>query len=118
MALANGRKLESTDVRAIFESLHEGKPPPPDLEFSIVPVGPSGLRLSPPAHEFPGTINEQHHDNYSMLFNITNPLSFLLSLVLGIGYIIMLQMAYMCCYAQRARISNNNNVTPLRFRNI
>ena len=55
MAEGNIRRLEPEDVRAIFESLHEGKPPPPDLEFNIVPVGPSGLRLSPPPHEYPGT---------------------------------------------------------------
>jgi len=46
------RKLESEDVRAIFESLHDKKPPPPGLKFQIVPVGPEGLRLSPPTYTF------------------------------------------------------------------
>jgi len=58
MAEVNSRRLEPRDVRAIFESLHEGKPAPPNLKFQIVPVGPNGLRLSPPSHEFPGTIDE------------------------------------------------------------
>jgi len=46
------RKLENEDVRAIFESLHDKKPPPPGLKFQIVPVGPEGLRLSPPTYTF------------------------------------------------------------------
>ena len=48
------RKLENDDVRAIFESLHDNKPPPPGLNFRIVPVDSDGLRLSPPAHEYEG----------------------------------------------------------------
>jgi len=49
------RKLDNEDVRAIFESLHDKKPPPPGLKFQIVPVGPEGLRLSPPTYAFDGT---------------------------------------------------------------
>ena len=49
------RRLSDEDVRAIFESLHENKSPPPHLSFQIVPVGPSGLKLSPPSFEFEGT---------------------------------------------------------------
>ena len=49
------RKLNNEDVRAIFESLHDKKPPPPGLKFQIVPVGPEGLRLSPPTYAFDGT---------------------------------------------------------------
>lgn len=48
------RKLQNEDVRAIFESLHDGKPPPSGLSFKIVPVGPKGLRLSPPTYAFEG----------------------------------------------------------------
>lgn len=48
------RKLENDDIRAIFESLHDNKPPPPGLDFKIVPVDSDGLRLSPPAHEYEG----------------------------------------------------------------
>jgi hypothetical protein len=48
------RRLDDNDVRAIFECLHERKPPPPRLKFQIVPVGPKGLKLSPPSYEFEG----------------------------------------------------------------
>src|SRR3569623_1866874 len=54
MMAAPVRRLDDKDVRAIFESLHEGKPPPPNLQFQIVPVESHGLKLSPPSHEFPG----------------------------------------------------------------
>lgn len=50
------RKLENDDIRAIFESLHDNKPPPPGLDFQIVPVDSDGLRLSPPAHEYEGKV--------------------------------------------------------------
>jgi hypothetical protein len=53
--MATIRRLSDTDVRAIFESLHGNSPPPPHLEFQIVPVGPNGLKLSPPSYEFEGT---------------------------------------------------------------
>ena len=47
------RRLSDSDVRGIFESLHGGiMPPPPHLQFQIVPVGPNGLKLSPPSYEF------------------------------------------------------------------
>mmetsp|Transcript_15551 Transcript_15551/g.38366 ORF Transcript_15551/g.38366 Transcript_15551/m.38366 type:complete len:572 (+) Transcript_15551:124-1839(+) len=46
------RRLSDEDVRAIFESLHGDHQPPPHLQFKIVPVGPSALRLSPPSYEF------------------------------------------------------------------
>jgi hypothetical protein len=46
------RRLPDTDVRAIFECLHESKPQPPNLPFMIVPVGANGLKLSPPSYEF------------------------------------------------------------------
>jgi hypothetical protein len=49
------RRLSDDDVRAIFESLHGDQQPPPDLKFRIVPVGPNGLKLSPPSYEFEGT---------------------------------------------------------------
>jgi hypothetical protein len=55
------RRLVDQDVRDIFECLHLGKPPPPHLPFRIVPVGPNGLRLSPPSHEFPGTSTSEDH---------------------------------------------------------
>ena len=62
------RKLENEDVRAIFESLHDKKPPPPGLKFQIVPVGPEGLRLSPPTYTFDGTFS---HIDMSDLFVYT-----------------------------------------------
>eukprot|EP00980_Cylindrotheca_fusiformis_P008912 scaffold1900_cov123-Cylindrotheca_fusiformis.AAC.38 len=46
------RRLSDDDVRAIFECLHGNQRPPPGLTFQIVPVGPDGLKLSPPSHEF------------------------------------------------------------------
>jgi hypothetical protein len=48
------RRLSDDDVRSIFESLHGGSPPPSHLNFSIVPVGQNGLKLSPPSFEFEG----------------------------------------------------------------
>jgi hypothetical protein len=52
---ATMRRLSDADVRAIFESLHGSRhPPPPHLTFQIVPVGSDGLKLSPPSHEFEG----------------------------------------------------------------
>jgi len=48
------RRLCDTDVRSIFEALHHNKPAPENLPFSIVRVGPTGLKLSPPSHEFEG----------------------------------------------------------------
>ena len=65
------RKLENDEVRAIFESLHDNKPPPPGLNFQIVPVDSDGLRLSPPAHEYEGQISVQ-------LVKISDSLHFLL----------------------------------------
>ncbi|MGK3739938.1 MAG: hypothetical protein ACI8RD_008765 [Bacillariaceae sp.] len=61
------RKLDNEDVRAIFESLHDKKPPPPGLKFQIVPVGPEGLRLSPPTYAFDGTFCI---DMYGLLYAI------------------------------------------------
>ena len=51
---ASARRLSDTDVRAIFEALHQSKPAPPNLPFRIVRVGPNGLKLSPPSYEFEG----------------------------------------------------------------
>jgi len=48
------RRLDNEHVRAIFECLHDGKPPPPGLPFQIVHVGSKGLKLSPPSFEFEG----------------------------------------------------------------
>jgi hypothetical protein len=50
------KRLSDVEVRAIFESLHHNTSPPPNLHFTIVPVGPNGLRLSPPPYEFEGTM--------------------------------------------------------------
>jgi hypothetical protein len=52
---ANGdvtRRLTNAKVRAIFECLHHLTPPPPNLPFTIVPVGAHGKDLSPPSYEF------------------------------------------------------------------
>jgi hypothetical protein len=55
--MATIRRLSDADVRTIFESVHHQRLPPPHLEFQIVPVGPEGLRLSPPSYEFEGTFD-------------------------------------------------------------
>jgi hypothetical protein len=52
--MATIRRLSDADVRSIFESLHGSKPAPSHLKFQIVPVGPNGLKLSPPSYEFEG----------------------------------------------------------------
>lgn len=54
------RKIENDEVRAIFESLHDNKPPPPGINFKIVPVDSDGLKLSPPSHEYEGKSLLQH----------------------------------------------------------
>ena len=54
--MATMRRLSDGDVRAIFESLHGSSQPPPHLNFQIVPVGPNGLKLSPPSFEFEGEL--------------------------------------------------------------
>jgi hypothetical protein len=46
------KRLGDDDVRAVFDCLHSYSPPPEHLHFRIVPVGPRGLKLSPPSHEF------------------------------------------------------------------
>jgi hypothetical protein len=46
------KRLGDDDVRAVFDCLHSYAPPPEHLHFRIVPVGPRGLKLSPPSHEF------------------------------------------------------------------
>lgn len=53
------KRLPDEDVRSIFESLHENKPIPSHLNFTIVPIGPIGLNLSPPPFEFPGKCNKE-----------------------------------------------------------
>jgi hypothetical protein len=54
--MATIRRLSDDDVRAVFEALHNNTKEqlPPHLHFSIVPVGPDGLKLSPPSYEFEG----------------------------------------------------------------
>lgn len=56
MNMATFKRLADKDVAAIFDSLHFGKEPPAHLDFHIVPVGPTGLKLSPPSYEFEGTL--------------------------------------------------------------
>jgi len=50
------RRLADADVRSIFESIHDNKPAPHHLKFTIIPVGPTGLKLSPPSFEFEGKL--------------------------------------------------------------
>lgn len=50
------RRLSDSNVRSIFECLYSNKPPPADLQFVIVPVGPNGEKLSPPSYEFDGKL--------------------------------------------------------------
>jgi hypothetical protein len=57
--MATIRRLSDEDVRSIFESVHQSRPSPAHLHFQIVPVGPEGLRLSPPSYQFQG-MNENH----------------------------------------------------------
>jgi len=49
------KRLKDEDVNMIFECLRDStKPVPSHLDFRIVPVGPNGLKLSPPSYEFEG----------------------------------------------------------------
>lgn len=59
--MATVRRLSDDDVRAVFESIHENRQPPDHLQFQIVPVGPDGLKLSPPPFEFAGTFQNRLH---------------------------------------------------------
>jgi hypothetical protein len=52
--MATIRRLSDEDVRAIFECVHNNMLPPVHLQFQMVPVGPEGLRLSPPSYQFEG----------------------------------------------------------------
>jgi hypothetical protein len=52
--MATIRRLSDDDVRAVFEAVHDNRQPPTHLQFQIVPVGPEGLKLSPPSFEFEG----------------------------------------------------------------
>lgn len=47
-------QLSDSDVRAIFQSIHHQRPPPPHLQFQVVPVGQRGSRVSPPSYDFEG----------------------------------------------------------------
>ena len=48
--LATVRRLADEEVRSVFEAMHHGRPCA--LDFTIVPVGTDGLKLSPPSFEF------------------------------------------------------------------
>lgn len=52
--MATIRRLSDEDVRSVFEAVHDNRQPPSHLQFQIVPVGPEGLKLSPPSFEFEG----------------------------------------------------------------
>ena len=52
------QRLNEKDVQAIFDCLHGMNPLPDNVKFQIVPVGPSGLKLSPPAIEFDGKFTD------------------------------------------------------------
>lgn len=47
------RRLSNDDVKAIFDCIYNNKKPMEDkLMFKIIVVGPTGMKLSPPSHEF------------------------------------------------------------------
>ena len=52
--MATISRLSFADVRAIFDCLHDNKDVPKHLKFTIVPVGPTRNKLSPPSYEFEG----------------------------------------------------------------
>jgi hypothetical protein len=52
--MATTRRLSDDDVKAVFDCVHNNKPPPKRLYFQIVNVGSNGLKLSPPSLEFEG----------------------------------------------------------------
>lgn len=65
--MATIRRLSDEDVKAVFDCVHNNRPPPADLPFHLVNVGPNGLKLSPPSYEFEGAISLS-----SLLRNIGN----------------------------------------------
>ena len=52
--MATSKRLADENVIEIFDCLHSNKIPPSHLKFTIVPIGPNGLKLSPPSIEFEG----------------------------------------------------------------
>ena len=52
--MATVRRLSDSDVKTIFDCVHNNRPPPQKLSFQLVVVGPNGLKLSPPSFEFSG----------------------------------------------------------------
>jgi len=60
--MATIRRLSDEDVKAVFDCVHNNRPPPSDLPFYLVNVGPNGLKLSPPSYEFEGTITVRSSD--------------------------------------------------------
>lgn len=50
---STARRLSDSEVRSIFECLVNDAPIPENLPFTIVSVGSKGLKLSPPAYQFP-----------------------------------------------------------------
>lgn len=72
--MATVRRLSDDDVRAVFESIHENREPPPHLRFQIVPVGSDGQKLSPPSFEFEGTFQNRLYLFISHTQQLTSPL--------------------------------------------
>ena len=52
---ATARRLSNENVKAVFDCVRNNRPPPADLPFHLVNVGPEGSTLSPPSIEFDGT---------------------------------------------------------------
>ena len=66
--MATIRRLSDADVKAVFDCVHNDRPPPANLSFQIVNVGPTGLKLSPPSYEFEGEWHIHSSNPKSILF--------------------------------------------------
>lgn len=98
------RRLPDSDVRAIFECLHENKPAPSHLPFTIVPVGTNGLKLSPPSYEFSSKYRSMHQGTNFGFFLYSHCLS---TVVLKDGLYVLLRP-----YKKRKNQPDQESVAP------
>jgi hypothetical protein len=117
------RRLSDANVRAIFECLYNGTPPPPELPFVIVPVGPTGEKLSPPSFEFEG--KQRDRNNRACLaacqWHCCVSPRLLIPLVFLTSGMRLLQMAYtFCCVPIRNQATKRRmkSWNPLKLRTI
>ncbi|CAB9497888.1 expressed unknown protein [Seminavis robusta] len=61
-------RLPFSIISSVFECIYHNKPPIPELQLKIVPVGPTSFKLTPPSFEF--------EDGLYVLYKTRRPLDF------------------------------------------